>query len=163
MAYSRYKHNISFGSCRSEHARTGTHHAHRERDRKVERVERGLVNNDEVVSVPTKEKQSAIDEQPNALPTTCRAHARPPNSLSQGKFGKVDVIFWGGDEVDQLAKFGLKGHVVEELEEEPVVGIGAEMLLEQKVDGGLEHERVVDRDVAYAFLRTQKAAGRMRR
>lgn len=42
-------------------------------------------------------------------------------------------------------------HVVEELQEMDVIGLGAEMLLEEEVDGALEHERVVDRDVIHAL------------
>lgn len=40
---------------------------------------------------------------------------------------------------------------MEELEEVHVVWLGAEVLLEEEVDRALEHERVVDHDVAHAL------------
>ena len=43
-------------------------------------------------------------------------------------------------------------HLVEELEEVDVVLLLPEVLLEEVVDGGLEHEGVVDGDVADAVL-----------
>lgn len=45
-------------------------------------------------------------------------------------------------------------HLVEELEKVDVVLLLTEVLLEEDVDGSLEHERVVDGDVADVLLRT---------
>jgi hypothetical protein len=45
-------------------------------------------------------------------------------------------------------------HLEEELEQVDVVGLRAEMLLEKVVNRGLEHERVVDGDVADGGLGT---------
>jgi hypothetical protein len=42
----------------------------------------------------------------------------------------------------------VRTHLEEELEQVDVVRLRAEMLLEEVVDCGLEHERVVDSDVA---------------
>jgi hypothetical protein len=43
---------------------------------------------------------------------------------------------------------------VEELEQVNVVGFASEVLLEEEVDGALEHERVVDGDVRDSVLHT---------
>lgn len=68
--------------------------------------------------------------------------------LLQRELGEVDRVFGGSDEVNELAELGLEGDVVEEFEEHAVIRFGAEVLLEQKVDGGFQHEGVVDGNVA---------------
>lgn len=47
---------------------------------------------------------------------------------------------------------GNKTDVVEELEQINVVGLAAEVLLEEEVDGALEHKGIVDGDVVDAVL-----------
>lgn len=54
----------------------------------------------------------------------------------------------GGDEIDKLSQLRLKGDIVEEFEKIAVVRILPEVLLEQIVNGSLEHERVVDGNVS---------------
>lgn len=61
---------------------------------------------------------------------------------------EIDVVLRGGEEIAELADFGLEGGGVEEFEELGVVGVGVEVLFEQDVDGGFEHEGVVDGDHA---------------
>ena len=41
--------------------------------------------------------------------------------LCERELAEIDVIFRGGDEVDELADLGLEGRVVEELEETDVI------------------------------------------
>ena len=65
---------------------------------------------------------------------------------------EVDVVFGGGEEVALLADFGLEGRFVEELEEVDVGRVRLEMLFQQHVDGGFEHEGVVDGDHAHGGL-----------
>lgn len=72
--------------------------------------------------------------------------------LFHGKVVEVDLVLRGGEQVAQLAKLGLEGGLVEELDEVDVGGVGAEVLLEEGVDGGLEHEGVVDGDHADTLL-----------
>lgn len=62
---------------------------------------------------------------------------------------EVDVVFRRGEQVAQLADFGLEGGGVEEFEELGVVGVGVEVLFKEDVDGGFEHEGVVDGDHAH--------------
>ena len=61
---------------------------------------------------------------------------------------EVDVVFGGGEEVAGLAELGLESDFVEELHEIYVVLFLPEVLLQQCVDGALEHEGVVDGDHA---------------
>jgi len=78
------------------------------------------------------------------------------------------VVLRGGEEVDELAHLGLERglaintrlsldpsatHLEEELENVNVVRLLSEVLLEQVIDRCLEHERVVDGDVADVGLR----------
>lgn len=82
------------------------------------------------------------------------------DSLVKREFGQVNRVLWRGDEVDELAHLGLKGGLcgtrksvserdefrflsaclVENLEQVDVVLLLSEMLLEQVIDGSLEHE-----------------------
>ena len=68
--------------------------------------------------------------------------------LLERELGQVDVVLGRSDQVDQLAELGLERRLEEELEQVDVVRLLAEVLLQQIVDRGLEHERVVDRNVA---------------
>jgi hypothetical protein len=61
---------------------------------------------------------------------------------------QVDVVLRGGDQIAELTQFSLPGDLMEELDDVDVGGVGAEALLEDKVDGSLEHEGVVDGDEA---------------
>ncbi len=70
--------------------------------------------------------------------------------LLRGEVGEVDVVLGGREEVAELADFGLEGGGVEELEHVDVGGVGAEVLLQEDVDGHFEHEGVVDGDHADA-------------
>ena len=72
--------------------------------------------------------------------------------LFEAEVVQVNVVFRGGDEVAELAQFCLEGDFVEELDEVDVRGVRAEVLLQDEVDGGLEHECVVDRDHAHTVL-----------
>ena len=65
---------------------------------------------------------------------------------------QVDVVLWCGEQVAGLAELRLEGDLVEELHQVDVGGVLAEVLLEEDVDGGLEHEGVVDGDHADAVL-----------
>ena len=65
-----------------------------------------------------------------------------------GEGGEVDGGFGGGEEVALLAEFGEEGGVVEELEDGDVGGVCGEVRFQQDVDGGFEHEGVVDGDGA---------------
>lgn len=58
------------------------------------------------------------------------------------------MVFRGGEQVAELADFGLEGCIVEEFEEVGVGGVGFEVVAEEDVDGGFEHEGVVDGDHA---------------
>jgi hypothetical protein len=57
---------------------------------------------------------------------------------------EVDVVFRGSQQVAGLAQLGLEGDFVEQLHQVDVVAILAEVLLEQDVNGALEHESIVD-------------------
>ena len=70
------------------------HHAHSQGNREVEGVEGGFVDDDEVV--PTV---SLIFDRERG----------EGSSLFEGELGQVDVVFWGCEQVDQLAHFRLEG------------------------------------------------------
>lgn len=72
--------------------------------------------------------------------------------LLHGEVVEVDLVLGGGEQVAQLAELRLEGGLVEELDEVDVGGVVAEVLLEEGVDGHLEHEGVVDGDHADAVL-----------
>lgn len=72
--------------------------------------------------------------------------------LFQGEVVEVDLVFGGGDQVAQLAQFGLPGDLVEQLEEIDVGGVRAEVLLQDDIDSGLEHEGVVDGNHAHSVV-----------
>lgn len=61
---------------------------------------------------------------------------------------QVDVVLRGGDQIAELTQLSLPGDLMEELDDVDVGGVGAEALLEDEVDGPLEHEGVVDGDQA---------------
>lgn len=65
-----------------------------------------------------------------------------------GELRQVDVVLWSRQQVAELADFRLEGGGVEDLEEAGVGRVGAEVLGEEDVDGGFEHEGVVDGDHA---------------
>jgi hypothetical protein len=68
--------------------------------------------------------------------------------LLEAEVVKVDVILGRGEQIASLAKLGLEGDFLEELDEVDVRSVGAEVLLEEDEDGGLEHEGVVNGDHA---------------
>lgn len=69
-----------------------------------------------------------------------------------GEVGQVDIVLRGGDQIAQLAQLRLPGGLVEQFNEIDVGGVRAEVLFENHVDAGLEHEGVVDGDQADAGL-----------
>ena len=70
------------------------------------------------------------------------------NALLEGKFTKVDFIFGCSDQVNELAHFRFEGSFQEEFQEVNITWVGAKMDFEQVVNGGFEHERVVDGIIA---------------
>lgn len=58
----------------------------------------------------------------------------------------------GSDQVTKLTQLSLPGGLVEELDQVNVGGVRAEALLEDKVDGGFQHEGIVDGNEADALL-----------
>lgn len=72
--------------------------------------------------------------------------------LCHGEVVKVDLVLWGGEQVAQLAHFGLEGGLVEELDNVDVGRVAAEVFPEEHVDARLEDEGVVDGDHADALL-----------
>lgn len=61
----------------------------------------------------------------------------------EGEFVEVDY-FGGGDEIDKLADFGLPCCFLEDFDEIDVAGFGFEVGFDKTVDGGGDHEGVVD-------------------
>lgn len=72
--------------------------------------------------------------------------------LLHGEVIEVDMVLGGGDQIAELTELGLPGGLVEELDEIDVGGVGAEALLQDEVDGRLQHESVVDGDKADTLL-----------
>lgn len=72
--------------------------------------------------------------------------------LLHGEIVEVDVVLGGGDEVTKLTQLSLPGGLVEELDDVNVGGVRAETLLEDEVDSRLQHEGVVDGDLADTFM-----------
>ena len=72
--------------------------------------------------------------------------------LVDAEIGQVDVVLGRRQQVARLADLSLEGDLVEELEQVDVRRVGAEVLLQQDVDGRFEHEGVVDGDHADARL-----------
>lgn len=72
--------------------------------------------------------------------------------LVHGEVVEVDSLLGGGEQVTQLAQLGLNGGLVEELNEVDVGGVRAEVLLEEGVDGRLQHEGIVDGNHANTVL-----------
>ena len=72
--------------------------------------------------------------------------------LLHGKVVEVDFVLRGGEEIAQLADFGLVGDLVEQLEEVDVGLVRAEVLLQQGVDGSLKQKGVVDGNHANTVL-----------
>lgn len=72
--------------------------------------------------------------------------------LFQGEVVEVDLVFGGGNQIAQLAQLGLPGDLVEQLDKVDVGGVGAEVLLQDDIDSGLEHEGIVDSDHAHSVL-----------
>ncbi len=65
---------------------------------------------------------------------------------------QINLILWRSQEVAGLSQLGLEGDFMEELDEVDIRRVLAEVLLEEGVDCGFEHEGVVDGDHADAFL-----------
>ena len=59
------------------------------------------------------------------------------------------MVFWGSEQVAQLAYFGLECDCVEELEKLYVCRVRFEVFFEEYVDAGFEHEGVIDGNHAY--------------
>ena len=72
--------------------------------------------------------------------------------LGHAEIRQVDLVLGRREQVAQLAALRLKGDGVEELEEFDVRWVRAEVLAQQDVERGLEHEGVVDGDGAHAGL-----------
>lgn len=70
----------------------------------------------------------------------------------RGEVVEVDTIFRRGEEVAELADFGLESDAVEQLDHIGVAGMLAEVFLEEDVEGHFEHEGVIDGDHADAGL-----------
>jgi hypothetical protein len=68
------------------------------------------------------------------------------NVLCQIEFRKIYAIFGGSDQVDELPHLRLISRLVEEFEEVNVIALLPKMTLDEVVNRGLEHERVVDSD-----------------
>ena len=68
--------------------------------------------------------------------------------LGGGEAREVDVVFGRGQQVAELPDFCLEGGFVHEFEEVDVGGVGFEVGFEQDVDGGFEHEAVIEGDGA---------------
>lgn len=68
--------------------------------------------------------------------------------LLHGEVVEVNIVLGGGDQITELTELGLPGGLVEELDQVDIGGVGAEALLQDEVDGRLQHESVVDRDKA---------------
>lgn len=64
--------------------------------------------------------------------------------LLKRKLGKVNLVFGGSEKIKKLTKLSLESNLVEELNKINVVGLLLEVVLEENVDGGLEHKGVVD-------------------
>lgn len=91
------------------------------------------------------------------------------SSLFQGEPVQVDVVFWRSEQIDQLPHLRLErglqivsscatnsktlsAHLEEELDNVNVIGFFPEVRLEQLVNSRLEHESVVDGNVAHSGL-----------
>lgn len=72
--------------------------------------------------------------------------------LLHGEVVEVDIVLGSGDQIAKLTKLGLPGGLVEELDEVDVGGVGLEALLQDQVDGGLQHEGIVDGDEANTLV-----------
>lgn len=72
--------------------------------------------------------------------------------LLHGEVVKVDLVLRGGQQVAELAHLGLEGSLMEELKKVNIGRVGAEELLEESVDDGLEHESIVDGDHTNTIL-----------
>ena len=68
------------------------------------------------------------------------------NILCQIEFGKIYVIFGGSNQVDELSHLRLVSRLVEELEKVNVIALLSKIILDEVVNRGLEHERVINRD-----------------
>jgi hypothetical protein len=66
----------------------------------------------------------------------------------QGKFTQIHFVLRSGDEINELSKFCLVRRFMEKIKEIDVVGLRAEVNLEETINCSLEHEGVVDGDHA---------------
>lgn len=91
--------------------------------------------------------------------------------LLERELAEIDVVFWGGDEIQQLADFSLErslhrpchqhssvriskkdiAYLEEELKEVNVRRFLTEVFLEEVVNGSFEHERIVDGDKVHSL------------
>lgn len=66
--------------------------------------------------------------------------------LVQREFREINVILGSRDKIDQLPHLGLVRRLLEKLEKIDIVRLVPEMHFDQAINGGLEHERIVDSD-----------------
>lgn len=66
--------------------------------------------------------------------------------LCQIEFRKIHVIFWRSNQVDELTHLRLISRLVEEFEKVDIIALLSKVTLDEVVNRGLEHERVVDSD-----------------
>lgn len=140
-------------------ARGRAYHMHGQCDGEVERVEGGLVNDNQMVSGCLRVSSVQDHNWPNS------------GSLFKGEPIQVDVVFWCGEQIDQLSHLRLErglqmgqlgcdrrkhlspAHLEEELDNVNVIRFFPKVRLEQLVDSCLEHESVVDGNVPDSGLR----------
>lgn len=69
--------------------------------------------------------------------------------LVHREFGEVDAILGCGDEVNQLAQFGVESNVVVQLDQVEVVWGALEVLSQENVDAALDDECIIDSNHAH--------------
>jgi hypothetical protein len=90
----------------------------------------------------TAEVQSQSDGEIEGV--VCSLVDNDESVFLQTEVVEVDVVFRGGQQIASLAQLGLEGDFVEQLHQVDVVAVLAEVLLEQDVNGALEHKSIVD-------------------
>ena len=99
-------------------------------------------------------KLEVVQRQRNGEVETvvCRLIGDNEHVLVHGEVVEVDIVLGSCNQVAQLAQFRLPGDLVEKFEEVDVGRVRAEVLLEDHIDSGLEHEGVVDGDQTDSVL-----------
>lgn len=67
--------------------------------------------------------------------------------LFQRKLAQVDFLLWCSDEINKLPNLRLERRLQEQFKNVHIARLVSEIDLEEVIDGSLEHERVVDRNV----------------